>query len=92
MKDPDKLKQTTEYAVLKPLAEALNNYGFNTENFVESIALLHPTIQQRLFRLIKVSALYMAFGQIRIDDRNRASFEMCEALAPILCESHLPHI
>ena len=34
----------------------------------------------------------MAFGQIRIDDRNRASFEMCEALAPILRESHLPHI
>ena len=92
MKDPDKLKQTTEYAVLKPLAEALNNYGFNTENFVESIALLHPTIQQGLFRLIKASALYMASGRIRIDDRNRASFEMCEALAPLLHKSHLPHI
>ena len=92
MKDPDKLKQTTEYAVLNPLAEALNNYGFNTENFVESIALLHPTIQQGLFRLIKASALYMASGRIRIDDRNRASFEMCEALAPILHKSHLPHI
>lgn len=92
MKDPDKLKQTTEYAVLKPLAEALNSYGFNTENFVDSIALLHPTIQQGLFRLIKASVLYMASGQIRIDDRNRASFEMCETLAPILRESHLPHI
>ena len=92
MKDSDKLKQTTEYAVLKPLAEALNSYGFNTENFVESIALLHPTIQQGLFRLIKASVLYMASGQIRIDDRNQAAFEMCEALAPILRESHLPHI
>lgn len=92
MKDSDKLKQTTEYAVLKPLAEALNSYGFNTENFVESIALLHPTIQQGLFRLIKASVLYMASGQIRIDDRNRAAFEMCEALTPILRESHLPHI
>ena len=92
MKDSDKLKQTTEYAVLKPLAEALNSYGFNTENFVESIALLHPTIQQGLFRLIKASVLYMASGQIRIDDRNRAAFEMCEALAPILHKSHLPHI
>ena len=92
MKDPRILEQTVEYAAFKPLAIALNNYGFNTQNFVESIALLHPTVQQILFRVIKSSILYMASGQIHIDDRNRASSEMCKTIAPMLRDFHLPLI
>lgn len=64
--------------------------GSIRKNFVESIALLHPTVQQILFRLIKDSILYMASGQIHIDDRNRASSEMCKAIAPMLRDFHLP--
>ena len=92
MKDPRILEQTVEYAAFKPLAIALNNYGFNTQNFVESIALLHPTVQQILFGVIKASILYMASGQIHIDGRNHASFEMCKAVAPMLSNFHLPLI
>jgi len=36
--------------------------------------------------------LHMASGAIRIDDRNRAAFELCSNVADILEKHHLPMV
>ncbi len=54
---------------------------------------MHRTLQQRFFRLVKECILFMAEpGNVAIDDRNRASYEMCRDLAETVRNRPLPFI
>lgn len=54
---------------------------------------MHRTLQQTFFRLVKASILHMAQQKpASIDGRNKASYEMCCRLAPMLQDSPLPFV
>ena len=75
---PPQLEQSREYKAAKQLEYAMNDFGFKPERF---------------FRTVKASITAMAGRDSRcIDDRNRASYEMCQMLAPMLEDTRLPFI
>ena len=75
------------------LEHHLNNFSFNANRFAESIPYMHRTLQQTFFRLVKASILHMARQKpTSIDGRNKASYEMCCRLAPMLQDSPLPFV
>lgn len=87
------LQNSREYKIAMELAKAVNNYSFNPDRFAESIPYMHRTLQQNIFRLIRSCICYMAQADSgRIDDRNRASHEMCKALVDIAKKYSLPYI
>ena len=87
-----KQRQPSEDSCLKEIDTTLNG-SFNFKNFAACLPEMHRTLQQRFFRLIKECILFMAIpGNIVIDDRNRASYEMCRDLAETLRNRHLPLI
>lgn len=91
--NPDQIKQTQEFKVLTELTDKLNSYTFDPEIFAAGLPLIHHTIQQSFFRLIKACVIFMAEpGNVSIDDRNRCSIKACESIAPILREYLFPHI
>lgn len=77
---------------LAALETALNVFGFDDRGFAEGIRNFHPTLQQSFFRVMRYCALYMAENNYHIDDRNRASYEMCREIAPILKKHKLPMV
>ena len=89
----DRLKESREYKAAINLEDALNDMCFDYEMFVESIRFMHPTLQQKLFRLIKETILYMADENKRyIDARNRASHEGARKLEEIVKDLYIPCI
>ncbi len=87
-----KLIQTSEYSCLKEIENMLNG-SFNFKNFAACLPEMHHTLQQRFFRLVKECILFMAGpGNVAVDDRNRASYEMCRDLAEIVRNRPLPFI
>lgn len=90
---PERLEQSREYKAAKQLEWALNDMGFKPERFAESLAFFHRTLEQNFFRTVKASILSMAErDSCRIDGRNKASYEMCRMLAPMLQDTRLPFI
>lgn len=90
---PIPLSESCEYKIAKKLEHAVNNYSFNPDRFAEAIPYMHRTLQQSIFRLIKSCICYMAkVDSGRIDDRNRASYEMCKVLIDTVNKYSLPHI
>ena len=90
---PQQLKLSNEYRAAQELGSTLNNYGFDPMLFAESIFDLHKTTQQTFFRMVLSAMIAMAQRSPRlIDHRNRASYRMCQVLAPIIREIHLPFI
>lgn len=90
---PEQLTLCREYKTAMELEHHLNNYSFNATRFAESIPYMHRTLQQAFFRLVKASILHMAQQKpTSIDGRNKASYEMCCKLAPMLQESPLPFV
>ena len=73
------------------MAYAVNG-AFDYKAFAERLAEEHPTVQQCMFCLMRCAMLHMASGAIRIDDRNRAAFELCSNVADILEKHHLPMV
>lgn len=51
---PIPLSESCEYKIAKKLEHAVNNYSFNPDRFAEAIPYMHRTLQQSIFRLIKV--------------------------------------
>lgn len=80
-----------EDVLCKEMAYAVNG-SFSFQAFAQCIGRQHPTVQQRMFRLMQTSMIYMASGAIHIDDRNRASFQLCAKMKNILENHHLPMI
>ena len=54
---------------------AVNSYTFDPRKFAAAIPLIHPTLQQSLYRLLKECIKVMADESRRYDDRNRALHE-----------------
>ena len=74
------IEQTKEYQLAKAVKGALNDYCFNAKNFAAAIPMMHPTLQQSLYRLIRECLMVMADDSRRYDDRNRASHEDAKAM------------
>lgn len=55
MKKIDNLRETKEYRLAMQVENALNDYGFDYAVFAASIPLMHPTLQQNLYKLLKES-------------------------------------
>lgn len=88
-----RLEQSREYKVAKQLEYAMNDFGFSPERFAEALPFFHKTLEQTFFRTVKACVLAMAERNPNlIDDRNRASYEMCRTLAPMLEDIRLPFI
>ena len=89
---PKESMQTREYAYVKEVENMLNG-SFSFQNFAACLPEMHHTLQQRFFRLVKECILFMAEpGNVPVDDRNRASYEMCRDLAETVRNRHLPLI
>ncbi len=70
-----------------------NDLGFKSERFAQALPYFHKTLEQTFFRTVKASITAMAGRDSRcIDDRNRASYEMCQMLASMLEDTRLPFI
>lgn len=90
---PEQLTMCREYKTAMELEHHLNNYCFNANRFAESIPYMHRTLQQTFFRLVRASILHMAQQKPAfIDGRNKASYEMCCKVAPMLQDSPLPFV
>ena len=88
-----RLENSREYKAAKQLEYAMNDFGFKPERFAEALPFFHKTLEQTFFRTVKACILAMAERDpSRIDDRNRASYEMCRMLAPMLEDTRLPFI
>ena len=90
---PERLKESREYKAAKELEQALNDTRFNPERFAEALPYFHKTLEQTFFRMMKACIISMAKRDPnRIDGRNKAAYEMCQMLAPMLEETRLPFI
>lgn len=90
---PPQLESSREYKAAEELEYAMNDFGFKPERFAEALPYFHKTLEQTFFRTVKASILAMAGRDSRrIDARNRASYEMCQTLAPMLEDARLPFI
>ena len=82
---PESLENSREYKAAKQLEYAMNDLGFKSERFAQALPYFHKTLEQTFFRTVKASITAMAGRDSRcIDDRNRASYEMCQMLASML--------
>ncbi|WP_455606359.1 hypothetical protein [Bacteroides sp.] len=90
---PERLEKSREYKTAKELEQALNDMGFNPKRFAETLPYFHKTLEQTFFRVMKACITGMAKREPNhIDGRNRAAYEMCRMLAPMLEEIRLPFI
>lgn len=90
MENYQNIEQTKEYQLAKSVEGALNDYSFNGKNFAAAIPMMHPTLQQSLYRLIRECLKVMADDNRRYDDRNRASHEDAKAMLEYLQEKGQP--
>lgn len=86
MNNYQNIEQTPEYKLAKTVEQGLNNYSFNAKNFAAAIPVMHPTLQQSFYRLIRECLKVMADENRRYDDRNRASHEDAKAMLKYLNE------
>lgn len=92
-KPSENLEDSREFKTARALEDAINSFSFNPDRFAEAIPYMHRTLQQNFFRLVRSCVTKMANAESwRIDDRNRASHEMCKALAETIKEYPLPYI
>ena len=94
MKKIDNLRETKEYRLAMQVENALNDYGFDYSVFAASIPLMHPTLQQNLYKLLKECLVVMADDKRLYDDRNRASHEEAKDIVAYLEENghYIPQI
>ena len=76
--------RTREYAYVKEVERMLNG-SFDFGRFAACLPEMHRTLKEGI--------LFMAeSGNVAVDDRNRASYEMCRDLAEIVRKRPLPFI
>ncbi|WP_270415456.1 hypothetical protein [Bacteroides ovatus] len=90
MENYQNIEQTKEYQLAKEVEGGLNDYSFNAKNFAAAIPMMHPTLQQSFYRLIRECLKVMADDSRRYDDRNRASHEDAKAMLEYLQEKGQP--
>lgn len=78
-------------ALATEIADSLNRFNFNTEEFCEQMMLEHRTLQQSFMRLIRDHCKYVSEQpDYMFDGRNEASREFAKKVAEI--EIGLPMI
>lgn len=90
MENYQNIEHTKEFQLAKAVEGALNDYSFNAKNFAAAIPMMHSTLQQSLYRLIRECLKVMADDSRRYDDRNRASHEDAKAMLEYLQEKGQP--
>lgn len=90
MENYQNIEQTKEYQLAKAVEGGLNDYSFNAKNFAAAIPMMHPTLQQSFYWLIRECLKVMADDSRRYDDRNRASHEDAKAMLEYLQEKGQP--
>lgn len=90
--DEERLTETREYEQAMELEQMLNNMSFNSKNFAKSIKHFHPTLQQKLFCLIRDIINVQADENRVFDDRNMASHKLAKELKKVSDNFSLPHI
>lgn len=90
----DNIRETKEYDLAMQVERALNSYNFDGSVFAASIPMMHPTLQQSFYRLIKQCLTVMADDSRYFDDRNEASHREAKAIIEYLRENgtYIPHI
>lgn len=85
---------TREYKAAQGLENALNDYSWSPQKFVESIGTFHKTLQQTLMRTIVAVIKDMGSDNYSVDARNKTSHELCRKIvnSGILDETTLPMI
>lgn len=78
------IRESREYRLAKDWETTVNSFSFNPERFAAAIPDMHPTLQQSLYRLIKVCIKVMADETRHYDDRNRASHEEAKQIMEYL--------
>jgi hypothetical protein len=73
MMETENLQLSKEYQLAMSVESALNNYSFSNKRFAGAIRDMHPTLQQKLYTLIRECLKEMADDNRYYDDRNRAS-------------------
>lgn len=86
------ITKSKEYKQAMDLENALNNMSFDSKKFAESIKYFHPTLQQKLFRLIRDIIEVQADEKRYFDDRNKASHNLAKELKKITDTFSLPYI
>lgn len=86
------LTETKEYKKAMEFESMLNNMSFDTKAFAQSIRYFHPTLQQKLFRLIRDIINEQADESRVFDGRNIASHELAKELKKITDNFTLPYI
>lgn len=94
MKKIDNLRETKEFGLAMQMEDALNDFGFDNEAFAASIPYMHPTLQQKFYKLLRECLAVMADESRHYDDRNRASHEEAKGIVEYLNENgrFIPHI
>lgn len=90
MENYQNIEQTKEFQLAKAVEGALNGYSFNGKNFAAAIPMMHPTLQQSFYRLIRECLKIMADDSRRYDNRNLASHEDAKAMLEYLQEKGQP--
>ena len=86
------IKDSKEYKQAMELENILNSMSFDSKKFAESIKYFHPTLQQKLFRLIRDIINVQADENRIYDDRNQASHNLAMELKKISEKYPLPYI
>ena len=91
---PERLEESREYKTARKLEQALNDMGVQSGTFRRKpFPYFHKTLEQAFFRVMKACIIGMAKREpSHIDGRNRAAYEMCRMLAPMLEDTALPFI
>lgn len=90
----ENLREMKEYRLAMQVEDALNDYGFDHAAFAASIPLMHPTLQQNLYKLLKECLVVMADDKRRYGDRNLSSHEEAKDIMAYLEENgrYIPYI
>ncbi|WP_368336987.1 hypothetical protein [Parabacteroides merdae] len=75
MRNVNDLESTKEYELAMTIEDSINAMSFKEEVFAQAVLRMHPTLQQKFFRIMRETMKAMADKNHHIDDRNRASHE-----------------
>ena len=85
-------QNSKEFKAAKELEDALNDYGWNPQQFALATMTFHKTLQQSLFRpIVEILKIYASPGR-RTDLRNEASKRGAQKLMEVLVEMQVPFI
>ena len=74
------IQTSKEYKAAQELAEALNDYGWDSNRFAESTRYYHRTLQQTLMRTIVAIIRMIGSNSYEYDLRNKSSHELCRRI------------